>query len=675
MSLFACSGHFKAQAFILAIRLSVVYFIFYFGCTRGGLISGGELPIEHVEKTQLYCVFTDCFPKNRWGPDVPENVWVCGCRSLCFNRWFYEHPRKADTLAALGVPMGQAAAEGMVVAAEVAGGVRESVDEGKEDKQFECGECRKRFKRKGYLTQHVKDIHSLETPFECDTCGAKFKRKSALKTHNERVHLGLRQSQAEKDAMKVQCDICQTALSCKSALATHVKMRHLGRTFDCKQCSKRLKSKSLLRHHVQVVHEGKSNKREKRFACEQCTGVFTARQGLSVHITAVHNQEKNFVCDQCESAFSQQAGLNTHISRVHLGERPYRCHLCPAAFGGSSHLKNHITAIHDMLLSWKCKECDFVSATKGNLTHHVRQVHRNLRPNRCTQCEFSSYAKYNLDIHVIAMHDRIRRFACQQCELAFFRLRNLRSHIHDVHDGLPRIPCQGQYCALLPVGVARGVASKGDICSDCAPGAILKRKTKEAKIAKFLGTKGVIFAREVRVPFCETSGQRLRPAPDAPGSARLDFYIELDTHRVILEVDEQQHWEDSRNRFNYTVSCEQRRVMEIKKSVAQAGNSRKTKFIRFNPDAYRRGEQLLKLSFETRMQVLEDCIREPPTTEFSVEYLFYDEEDEDNEDLVIFSHEDFCPDFLKLCKNATPRDLRPSRGQKRKREEGPVETE
>jgi hypothetical protein len=62
---------------------------------------------------------------------------------------------------------------------------------------------------------------------------------------------------------------------------------------------------------------------------------------------------------------------------------------------------------------------------------------------------------------------------------------------------------------------------------------------------------------------------------DGCSSKRPDLFLDLGTHLLIIEVDENKH-------TNYDCSCENKRLMELSQDVGH----RPIVFIRFNPDSY-----------------------------------------------------------------------------------------
>jgi hypothetical protein len=115
-------------------------------------------------------------------------------------------------------------------------------------------------------------------------------------------------------------------------------------------------------------------------------------------------------------------------------------------------------------------------------------------------------------------------------------------------------------------------------------------------------------------------------------SRRPDWYIDLLTHALIVECDEDAH-------HNY--SCENKRTMEL----FQDFGGRPTVFLRFNPDQYQ-GKSCFIFDnanvihpvvgvFDARSQLILERIKYHlvtiPDKEVTVETLFYPEESSDGE--------------------------------------------
>jgi hypothetical protein len=122
---------------------------------------------------------------------------------------------------------------------------------------------------------------------------------------------------------------------------------------------------------------------------------------------------------------------------------------------------------------------------------------------------------------------------------------------------------------------------------------------------------------------------------------RPDIFIELYTHCIIIEVDEDQH-------LGYDSTCENKRIVELYQDLGY----RNLVYIRFNPDKYKIKDENDKIKtirscfskdkdgkikigsskdWNHRLQKLNECITKNieniPFKSISYEYLFYDETD------------------------------------------------
>ena len=123
---------------------------------------------------------------------------------------------------------------------------------------------------------------------------------------------------------------------------------------------------------------------------------------------------------------------------------------------------------------------------------------------------------------------------------------------------------------------------------------------------------------------------------DGCSARRPDVLIDFGSHVVIIECDENQH-------KNYSRECDNKRTMLLFKDCGD----RPIVFIRLNPDRYRVGKikydscfnntkagslSVVKKDFIKRMVAVVTLIErykcELPVKEVTIERLFYDEEDE-----------------------------------------------
>jgi len=89
-------------------------------------------------------------------------------------------------------------------------------------------------------------------------------------------------------------------------------------------------------------------------------------------------------------------------------------------------------------------------------------------------------------------------------------------------------------------------------------------KTKEKSVIEF-----------IQLQFPDLSWINDKKNTDGCSGRRPDLLLDMGTHIIIVEIDENQH-------NSYDCSCENKRLMEI----SQDNNHRPIVFIRFNPDNY-----------------------------------------------------------------------------------------
>eukprot|EP00484_Ammonia_sp_Unknown_P009599 CAMPEP_0197079732 /NCGR_PEP_ID=MMETSP1384-20130603/213774_1 /TAXON_ID=29189 /ORGANISM="Ammonia sp." /LENGTH=567 /DNA_ID=CAMNT_0042518611 /DNA_START=57 /DNA_END=1760 /DNA_ORIENTATION=- len=118
-----------------------------------------------------------------------------------------------------------------------------------EERQFECGECHKRFKHASNLKIHL--IVHTDKALVCEHCHKKFARKTNLAQHL-RVHTG-------------------------------------EKPFQCPQCGRKFKQGHSLKDHIKI-HTG-----ERPHKCPQCPKTFKLKHNLTMH-ERTHTEDPPFKC-------------------------------------------------------------------------------------------------------------------------------------------------------------------------------------------------------------------------------------------------------------------------------------------------------------------------------------------------------------------------------------------
>lgn len=158
------------------------------------------------------------------------------------------------------------------------------------------------------------------------------------------------------------------------------------------------------------------------------------------------------------------------------------------------------------------------------------------------------------------------------------------------------------------------LTKKGSKCTMCEPRAGPRARVKEARVANQLlewSDKGEI------VKFTTWNKSIADTTAAACGRVRPDFLWALDSHTVILEVDEQQH-------LDRDPRCELLRVQDLLNSC----NGAPLKLIRYNPDAFKISGVTRRTTQKERIdllfKVLKDALESPCQELLSITYICFD---------------------------------------------------
>lgn len=160
-------------------------------------------------------------------------------------------------------------------------GLKEHAARHRDEFNFTCSDCGKKFLLRSYFLAHQK-IHSNVKSFQCTMCSKSFKSKQNLVNH-ENYHYGLK---------LFNCEVCQKQFTTKSNLDFHVKTSHTQmEQFECDECHKTFKTKNYLK-----IHRKTHFKELQNHACEICGKTFIQLCDLKIHIKT-HTNQRDFVCE------------------------------------------------------------------------------------------------------------------------------------------------------------------------------------------------------------------------------------------------------------------------------------------------------------------------------------------------------------------------------------------
>lgn len=167
-------------------------------------------------------------------------------------------------------------------------------------------------------------IKTAQTVFICDICKKQFRSKPCIKQHLK-FHL----------TKKFICTYngCKKEFTISSDLQNHIRKDHTHqRPFLCKHCGKSFSTSSVFYQH-RKIHTGVG-----KFKCDVCHRAFRRTGALKTHLL-IHTGKKN-------SSHQYHSFLNLHLNFYLLGEKPYRCAHCSHQFRQKGDIKKHIKKVH-----------------------------------------------------------------------------------------------------------------------------------------------------------------------------------------------------------------------------------------------------------------------------------------------------------------------------------------
>eukprot|EP00088_Acartia_fossae_P066590 TRINITY_DN8266_c0_g1_i4.p1 TRINITY_DN8266_c0_g1~~TRINITY_DN8266_c0_g1_i4.p1 ORF type:complete len:450 (-),score=56.72 TRINITY_DN8266_c0_g1_i4:294-1643(-) len=209
-----------------------------------------------------------------------------------------------------------------------------------------------------------------------------------------------------------------------------IKVETSKKKFECEFCLKMFTAKKHLTAHRRI-HTG-----DAPYSCDACDKTFKQIASLNIHKRS-HTGLKPFNCDQCSKQYGTSAELKAH-QRIHTGEKPYKCSECPKAFALPTSLKHH-KMTHTGEKPFKCDQCGHGFIHKGQLNTHMRS-HTGEKPFKCDQCGRGFTRGFDLGTHM-RTHTGERPYKCPYCSNAFAKKHTLDNHIR-IHTGEKPFKCE-----------------------------------------------------------------------------------------------------------------------------------------------------------------------------------------------------------------------------------------
>ena len=233
-----------------------------------------------------------------------------------------------------------------------------------------------------------------------------------------------------------------------------------------------------------------------------------------------HNRIKS-TCKECKDYKGSKICEHNRIK--------YECKECK---GGS-------ICIHDKIKS-RCNDCN------GSLF-----CEHNRKKSDCKECKGSSICEHNK-----------RKETCRECNGTSFCKHNKWKSLCKICDG--KRLCKSSWCEIIGIKKYKGYCLTCFIHLFPDEPNVRNYKTKENEV--------VFRIKETFPDFTWITDKKIE---DGCSRRRPDLLLDMGTHIIIAEVDENKH-------TDYDCSCENKRLMEISQDIGH----RPIVFIRFNPDGY-----------------------------------------------------------------------------------------
>ena len=150
--------------------------------------------------------------------------------------------------------------------------------------------------------------------------------------------------------------------------------------------------------------------------CAVCPKVFSQKNHLQAHMTAVHLRVKSFKCDLCPYATRWRHTFSAHKIRRHAIGNARACTLCTRTFATVQELTDHVKGAHLCLKSFKCDQCPFESPWRWSLNKHKKGRHSVRKTHPCDSCAQVFSTKWQLAKHVKGLHGlKYAYVRCDQC--------------------------------------------------------------------------------------------------------------------------------------------------------------------------------------------------------------------------------------------------------------------
>jgi hypothetical protein len=269
----------------------------------------------------------------------------------------------------------------------------------------------------------------------------------------------------------------------------------------------------------------------------------------------IHGKRKE-LCKDCGGSQICEHGINKVRCRPCKGSQicehdniKYCCKIC----------KGSRICVHDKVKSY-CKDC------KSSVF-----CEHNKQKRRCKECGGKQICEHNKDKYHckdcngkgICEHNK-QKYFCKLCKGTSFCIHN-KDKRHCKECGGSQL-CKSSWCET------RGNKKYEGYCLPCF---VNNPENSDKPVWRNYKTKEKDVVDRIKESFPDFTWVADKKVQDGCSRRRPDLLLDMGSHIIIVEVDENKH-------TDYDCSCENKRLMELSQDLQH----RPIIFIRFNPDSY-----------------------------------------------------------------------------------------
>ena len=399
------------------------------------------------------------------------------------------------------------------------GSVRKHFHSIHRERKFKCEKCSKMFPIESNLRNHSKTCKGIETEkygrnqtkdivyqeifdengekmFKCYKCESSYENEHSIRRHFNLTH-------REK---KIECEKCGKIFAYNTDFKMHLKicdaiaalekncykiLKSDGRAqLQCNKCQRIFSENSTFLAHYRIHEKRKLNKmkevvyilnKDKKFQCNSCENVYTAKESVEKHFLLEH-EEKKFKCDKCGKRFSIIMLLHRHLkvcdgNDIEIdkmkddemfketikddGTKEFLCRKCDNSYEKKESVRKHFHTIHREK-KYKCDKCSKMFPIKSILRYHLKKCNgvfyetkldklkdvvykeiynmNGVKEFQCNKCENVFTKRDQVGLHFYRKHKE-KKFKCEKCNETFPFKSNLKNH-EKICDQVFRIACK-----------------------------------------------------------------------------------------------------------------------------------------------------------------------------------------------------------------------------------------